>query len=279
MPNPRDIPAVIDAINKRGVTVFPIVPAMVNGINNSPKVATLKVGTLKLCVSGSAPLPEDTLRSFEQRSGGRIVEGYGLTEASPVTHCNPTQGVRKVNSIGLPIPMTDCRIVSLEDGHDLPPGSEGELVIKGPQVMRGYWNRPEETEQTLREGWLHTGDLAAEDAEGYFRIVGRKKELIIAGGYNIYPDEVDEVLVSHPSILEAATIGVPDERRGETVKSFVVFHPGQSATEEEIISYCRERLAPYKIPRSIEVREELPKSSVLKILRRKLVEEELAARA
>jgi long-chain acyl-CoA synthetase len=279
LPNPRDIPGIIGAINERRVTVFPIVPAMVNGINQSPKVGTLKVGTLKMCVSGSAPLPESVLRAFEARTGGRVVEGYGLTEASPVTHTNPSKGVRKVCSIGLPIPDTDCRIVSLDDGRDLPAGAEGELLIRGPQVMRGYWNRPEETAQTLRDGWLHTGDLASVDTDGYFRIVGRKKELIIAGGYNVYPDEVDEVLVSHPCILESATIGVPDERRGETVKSFVVFHPGKSATEEEIVAWCRERLAAYKIPRVIEVRAELPKSSVLKILRRKLLEEELASRS
>jgi long-chain acyl-CoA synthetase len=279
LPNPRDVPAIIGAINKRRVTVFPIVPAMVNGINQSPKVGSLKVGSLKICVSGSAPLPESVLRSFEERTGGRVVEGYGLTEASPVTHTNPSKGVRKVCSIGLPIPDTDCRIVSLDDGRDVPPGAEGELLIRGPQVMQGYWNRPDETAATLQEGWLHTGDLASVDAEGYFRIVGRKKELIIAGGFKIYPDEVDQVLVSHPSILEAATIGVPDARRGETVKSFVVFQPGKSATEAELVAWCRERLAAYKIPRVIEVRMELPKSSVLKILRRKLLEEELAARS
>jgi long-chain acyl-CoA synthetase len=279
LPNPREIPLMIDAINKHGVTIFPIVPAMVNGINQSPKVAGLKVGTLKICVSGSAPLPEDTLRSFEARTGGRIVEGYGLTEASPVTHVNPNNGVRKINTIGVPIPGTDCRIVSLEDGRTLGAGEEGELVIRGPQVMKGYWNQPEETAGTLRDGWLHTGDLASMDDDGYFRIVGRKKELIIAGGYNIYPDEIDEVLVSHPDILEAATIGVPDEKRGETVKSFVVLRPGASVSEEEITSYCRERLAAYKIPRLLEYRDELPKSSVLKILRRKLLEEELAAKA
>jgi len=279
LPNPRDIPAVIDAINDHRVTIFPIVPAMVNSINESPRIGRLRVGSLKMCVSGSAPLPEPTLRAFEARTRGRILEGYGLTEASPVTHVNPSRGDRKIGTIGLPIPSTDCRVISLEDGSVLPAGGEGELLVRGPQVMRGYWNRPDETADALQDGWLHTGDLASEDEDGYFRIVGRKKELIIAGGYNIYPDEIDEVLVSHPCILEAATIGVPDVRRGETVKSFVVFRPGQSATQEEIVAFCRERLAAYKVPRSIEVREELPKSSVLKVQRRKLLEEELAARA
>ena len=277
LPNPRDIPKIISSINKHGVTIYPIVPAMVNGITQHPKVKTLKVGTMKVCVSGSAPLPEETLRSFEKATGGKLIEGYGLTEASPVTHVNPTQGVRKVNTIGLPLPDTDCRIVSIEDGEtDVKPGEEGELLIRGPQVMQGYWNRPEETAQTLRDGWLHTGDLASVDEQGYFRIVGRKKEMIVAGGYNIYPDEVDQILSSHPCVLECATIGIPDERRGETVKSFVVLKPGTEATTDEIIEFCRENLAAYKVPRSLEFREELPKSSVLKILRRKLVEEELA---
>lgn len=276
VPNPREIPRLISSINKFGVTVFPIVPAMVNGINRHPQAKRLNVGTLKLLVSGSAPLPEDSLREFERLTGGRIVEGYGLTEASPVTHVNPIRGKRKVNHIGMPLPDTDCRVVSLETGEEVGTGEEGELLIRGPQVMQGYWQRPDETAETLQDGWLHTGDLACVDEDGYFRIVGRKKEMIVCGGYNVYPDEVDRVLMEHPGVAECATIGVPDERRGETVKSFVVKAPGVSLTAEEIDRHCREHLAAYKVPRMIEFRDELPKSSVLKILRRVLLEEELA---
>jgi long-chain acyl-CoA synthetase len=280
LPNPRDIGRIIDMINRWGVTVFPVVPAMVNGINRSERAKKLSVRTMKMCVSGSAPLPEDTLRRFEQITSGQIVEGYGLTEASPVTHCNPARGERKINSIGLPVSDTDCRIVSLDDATtDVPRGEAGELLIRGPQVMSGYWNRPDETAEALRDGWLHTGDVATMDEDGYFRIVGRKKEMIVCGGYNVYPDEVDEVLISHPGVCESATIGIPDERRGETVKAFVVRQPGSHVSAEELDAYCRERLAAYKIPRQFEFRDELPKSSVLKILRRTLLEEELAARA
>jgi long-chain acyl-CoA synthetase len=270
----------IDSINRRRVSVFPIVPAMVNGINAHPRARRLDVSTLKLCVSGSAPLPGDTLRQFERITGGHIVEGYGLTEASPVTHVNPCEGRRKDGHIGLPLPDTDCRIVSADDAKtEVAVGEPGELLIRGPQVMKGYWNAPADTAAALRDGWLYTGDLATVDDEGYFRIVGRKKEMILAGGYNIYPDEVDRVLMEHPDIVECATIGVPDPRRGETVKSFVVLRPGSRTTDEQVVAFCRERLAAYKVPREIEFRDDLPKSSVLKILRKDLRAEELKKRA
>jgi long-chain acyl-CoA synthetase len=192
---------------------------------------------------------------------------------------NPHRGERRVNSIGLPLPDTDCRIVDLANPDaDVPVGETGELLIRGPQVMAGYWNRPEETERALRDGWLHTGDLATRDERGWFRIVGRKKDMIIAGGYNIYPDEIDQVLSAHPDVLECVTIGVPDERRGETVKSFVVARPGRSLTVDAVRDYCREKLAAYKVPRLVEFRDALPKSSVLKILRRELQAEEAAKR-
>lgn len=278
LPNPRDIARLIHCINRHHVTIFPVVPAMVHGINHHPKAATLQVKSLKMCVSGSAPMPEDTLRRFEELTGGTIVEGYGLTEASPVTHINPNRGTRKISTIGLPIPDTDCRIVSLETGRPVERGGEGELLIRGPQVMQGYWNRPDDTASTLRDGWLHTGDLAAMDDEGYFRIVGRAKEIIICSGYKVYPDEVDHALIEHPDVLESATIGIPDEKRGESVKSFVVLRPGASVTEKELRDFCRERIAAFKVPREVVFRKELPKSSVLKILRRQLLEEELAAR-
>ena len=201
------------------------------------------------------------------------MEGYGLTEASPVTHINPPTGSPKVGSIGLPLADTEARIVDLDNGErEVAVGEVGEIAIRGPQVMKGYWNKPEETALVLRDGWLYTGDVARKDADGYFYIVDRKKDMIIAGGYNIYPREVEEVLWEYPKILEAAVIGVPDSYRGETVKAFVVLQPGTSATAEEIMAFCRERLAAYKVPRLVVFRESLPKSGVGKYLRRALRE-------
>ncbi len=277
LPNPRDIPAVIAAVERRRVTFFVGVPAMFAAINNTPGIERHDLSCVKSCFSGSAPLPVDVLERFETLTGARIVEGFGLTETSPVTHGNPV-GRRKVGSIGVPFLETDARIVDLETGtRELGPGQDGELVVRGPQVMGGYWNRPDETAIALRNGWLHTGDIARMDEEGYFTISGRKKDLIIVSGFNVYPDEVDGVLMAHPAVLEAATIGVPDERRGELVKSFIVLKPGTRATADEITAYCRDNLAAYKVPRAIEFRAELPKSSVLKILRRELRDHEMAA--
>jgi long-chain acyl-CoA synthetase len=277
MPNPRDIPQMVKSIAKHRVTLFPAVPAMFNGINNAPRVDDLDLTSVKFCFSGGAPLPIEVGARFESMTGATIAEGFGLTETSPVTHVNPLKGERKPGSIGLPVGNTDARIVDLEDGTtDQPTGSEGELLIKGPQVMKGYWNAPDATNDAMKDGWLHTGDIARADADGYFFIVGRKKDLIIASGYNVYPDEVDGVLMAHPAVLEAATIGVPDERRGETVKSYIVLVEGRTATAEELMEYCRKKLAAYKIPRQIEFRDELPKSGMLKILRRELRGQELA---
>jgi len=277
LPNPRDIPAIVQAVAKRRVTLFMGVPGMFAAINNFPGIDRIDISSVKSCFCGSAPLPVDVLQKFEQLTGSRIVEGFGLTETSPVTHCNPMRTVRKVGSIGVPFVETDCKIVDLESGtRDLPAGEDGELVIRGPQVMQGYWNKPEETALVLRDGWLYTGDIARMDADGYFFISGRKKDMILVSGFNVYPDEVDGVLMSHPSVLEAATIGVPDVKRGELVKSYLVLRPGMAATAEEITAYCRENLAAYKVPRVIEFRSELPKSPVLKILRRELKDQELA---
>ena len=200
-----------------------------------------------------------------------------MTETSPVTHCNPMEGVRKAGSIGIPFPDTDCKVVDLDAGtREMSPGEPGELLIKGPQVMAGYWKMPKETAAVLQDGWLKTGDIAQIDKDGYHWIVGRKKDMILCSGYNVYPDEVDDVLMKHPAVLEAATIGVPHERRGESVKSFVVLRPGETATAEQIIAYCRGNLAAYKVPREVEFRTGLPKSGILKILRRELREQELA---
>src|SRR5918993_3956794 len=228
--------------------------------------------------SGGSALPVNLKRSFEERVGKPLFEGYGLSEASPVTHNNPPfLGQGREGSIGIPIPSTDARIVDVETGvTEMPVGESGELIIKGPQVMKGYLNMPEETARTLKDGWVHTGDVAKMDGDGYFFIVDRKKDMIVASGYNVYPREVEEVLFEHPDVSEAVAVGVPDEYRGESVKAFVVKRSGARATEEEILAFCKERLAPYKSPKAVEFREELPKSAVGKLLRRVLVDEERA---
>lgn len=277
IPDPRDVKAIVKAITHHRVTLLPAVPAIFNAILNYPRIEHLDLRSVQRCFSGSAPLPQEVLRRFEAITGSRIVEGFGLSEASPVTHMNPLSGVRKVGSIGVPIPGTDCKIVDVDTGlTEAKPGEAGELIIRGPQIMQGYWNMPEETATALRDGWLYTGDLAVSDEDGYYRIVGRKKEMIIVSGYKVFPDEVDAVLMSHPAVFEAGTIGVPDDKRGERVKSCVVLKPGQQATEQDLLAFCRENLAAYKVPRSIEFRTELPKSAALKILRRALLEQELA---
>jgi long-chain acyl-CoA synthetase len=226
--------------------------------------------------SGGSALPVNLKRSFEERVGKPLFEGYGLSEASPVTHNNPPfLGEGREGSIGIPIPSTDARIVDVETGErEMPVGESGELVIKGPQVMKGYLNMPEETASTLKDGWLHTGDVAKMDEDGYFFIVDRKKDMIVASGYNVYPREVEEVLFEHPDVAEAVAIGVPDEYRGETVKAFVVRRSGATTTEEEILAFCKDRLAAYKAPKAVEFRDDLPKSAVGKLLRRVLIDEE-----
>ncbi|HEY3316479.1 MAG TPA: long-chain fatty acid--CoA ligase [Bacillota bacterium] len=267
------------AIHRYKVTFFPGAPTMYVALNNHPEVGKYHLDSVRACISGSAPLPVEVQQKFQAITHGRLVEGYGLSESSPVTHTNPIWGKNKIGTIGLPWPDTDCKIVDLETGQkELGFGEVGELCVRGPQVMKGYWNRPDETSKTLREGWLYTGDVATVDEEGYFAIVDRKKDMIIAGGYNIYPREVEEVLFEHPKVLEAAVAGVPDEYRGETVKAYVVVKPGEKVTAEEIIDFCRERMAKYKAPRLVEFRESLPKTMVGKVLRRALVEEEKAKR-
>jgi len=276
-PNPRDIPDLVKSIVRYRVTQFPAVPALFTAINNHPGVEKLDVSSVKGCFSGSAPLPVEVLERFERLTGARITEGFGMTETSPVTHGNPLSGLRKPGTVGVPLPDTDQRVVDLETGsRELPIGEEGELCLRGPQVMAGYWNRPEETARTLVDGWVHTGDLARIDEDGYCTIVGRKKDMIVVSGFKVYPDEVDAVLFAHPAVLEAATIGLPHDCKGETVKSFVVLRPGARATEQEVIAHCRRELAAYKVPRSIEFVPELPKSSMMKILRRELREREIA---
>ncbi len=269
-----DAGQVLRTITEEKPTLFPGAPTMYVALINHPDIEKYDLSSIKACLSGSAPLPIEVQERFEELTGGRLVEGYGLTEASPVTHANPVWGRRKTGRIGLPWPDTECRIVNPETGEEVKQGEVGELQVRGPQVMKGYWNRAEETEKVLRDGWLSTGDMAFMDEEGYFAIMDRKKDVIIAGGFNIYPRDVEEVLYEHPAIQEAAVVGVPDPYRGETVKAFIVLKEGAQATEEELDAYCRERLAAYKVPRLYEFRSELPKTTVGKILRRVLVEEE-----
>jgi long-chain acyl-CoA synthetase len=272
-----DLSAVVASIDRLRPTLFPGVPSMYVAINNAVADGGHDLSSIKACLSGAAPLPLEVAERFERFSGGRLVEGYGLSESSPVALANPIYGKRKAGTIGMPLPDTLASVVDPDDpSRALPPGQSGELALRGPQVMLGYWNRPEETAQVLRDGWLLTGDMAVMDDEGYFTIVDRKKDLIIAGGYNIYPREVEEVLYQHPKIQEACVAGVPDQYRGETVKAFVVLRPGERATSEEIREFAKGRLAAYKVPRSVEFRDELPKTLVGKVLRRALVEEERA---
>jgi long-chain acyl-CoA synthetase len=266
----------LKTISKAKPTVAILVPTILTAMVNYPEISKYDLSSINYVVSGSAPLPVEIMNRFEELTGSVILEGYGLTESSPVTHVNPVKSKRKPGSIGIALPSTDCRITDIETGtEEQQVGQTGELVIKGPQVMKGYWNMDDETAKTIKDGWLYTGDIAHMDEDGYVFIVDRKKDMIIAGGFNIYPRDIDEVLYEHPKISDAVTIGVPDEYRGETVKVFVVVKPGETLTEEEVIAHCKEKLAAYKVPRLVEFREELPKTMVGKVLRKELRAEEL----
>jgi long-chain acyl-CoA synthetase len=268
---------VLKAVHREKPHVFPGVPTMYMALNQAPNLAKYNLRSLKGAISGAASLPLEVQSKFEELTGARMVEGYGLTEASPTTHCSPLQGLRKQGSIGIPLPSTDAAIFDQETGTQrLGPGEIGELAVRGPQVMQGYWRRPEETAQVLRDGWLFTGDIACVDEDGYFRIVDRKKDMIITGGMNVYPRDVEEPLYAHPKVKEAVAVGLPDERWGEAVKVYIVLKDGQSATEQEILEYCHAKMARYKVPKFVEFRLELPKTLVGKFLRRKLLEEEQA---
>jgi long-chain acyl-CoA synthetase len=275
--NPRDMDALLKAINKYKPTLFMGVPTMYNAINSHPDIGKYDVKSIRACISGSAALPLAVKQTFEELTGGKLVEGYGLTESAVATHCNPMYGKNVEGSIGMPLPDIEARIVDLDTGtKEMPLGEIGELIINSPTVMKEYWNMPEETEIALREGWLYTGDIAKMDENGYFYIVDRKKDMIIASGFNIYPREVEDVLYEHPKIMEAAVAGIPDPKRGETVKAWVVLKPGQTATVDEIRDFCKDKLAKYKIPYRVEFRDTLPKTMVGKVLRRSLAEEEAA---
>ncbi|MGZ4160931.1 MAG: long-chain-fatty-acid--CoA ligase, partial [Neobacillus sp.] len=271
-----DLEEVLNTIKNEQPTTFPGVPTMYVAITNHPQAEEYGINCIQTCNSGSAPMPIELLRTFERKTGSKILEGYGLSEASPTTHCNPPFAERKPGSVGIGMPSTEYKIVDLATGtQEVPAGELGEVIIKGPQVMKGYWNMPDETAHTLRDGWLYTGDIAKVDEDGYLYIVDRKKDLIIASGFNIYPRDIEEVLYEHPAVQEAVVIGVPDPYRGEDVKAIIVLKAGMEATEQEIIYYCRENLSAYKVPRSAEFRDQLPKTSVGKILRRALRDEEI----
>ncbi|WP_141994380.1 long-chain-fatty-acid--CoA ligase [Bacillus sp. B4EP4a] len=270
-----DVEATLKTIQKQKPTMFPGAPTMYIGLLNHPDIAKYDLSSINACISGSASLPIEVQEQFEKITGGKLVEGYGLSETSPVTHANFIWDQPRVKgSIGLPWPDTDSAILSLETFEELPPNEIGEIAIKGPQVMQGYWNRPDETENTFKNGWLLTGDLGYMDEQGFFFVVERKKDTIIAGGFNIYPREVEEVLYEHEAIQEVVVAGIPDPYRGETVKAYVVLKKNARATEEELNEFARKNLASYKVPRSYEFRDELPKTTIGKILRRVLIEEE-----
>jgi len=279
VPNARDLKDVLVNISKYKASIFPGVPLLYNGINNHADVKAGKynLSSIKACISGSAPLMRETKEEFERLTGGKLFEAYGLSEAPTGTHCNPLNGENKTGSIGMPLPDVDVKIISLDDGEtEMAQGEIGEIIINGPQVMKGYHNMPTETANTLRQmkdgkTWLFTGDIARMDEDGYFYIVDRKKELIKPGGFQVWPREVEEAIMDHPKVLEVGVGGIPDPNRGETVKAWIVVKPGETLTVEELKAFCKEHLAPYKVPTHYEFRKELPKTTVGKILRRELV--------
>ena len=270
-----DIDLVLEMIHQHKPAIIPGVPGLYQELLKHPRTEEHSLDSIKICISGDSPMPVEALEEFEEKTGSSILEGYGLTEASPITHCNPLLGVRKPGSVGIPYPGTDCKIMDLESGErELPPGEKGELAVSGPQVMKGYWNLPNKTVNALRNGWLYTGDIAYMDEDGYFYIVDRKINMINYAGNKIFPSEIEKVIYEHPGVAEAVCIGVPEKYFGEVVKAFVVLQEEARATAEEIIDFCRSRLVKFKVPRRVELRSELPKSAAGKILRYQLIREE-----
>lgn len=270
-----DIDAVLQHINDYAPTIFPGAPTMYVAVINHPRVKEYNVSSIKVCISGSAPLPVEVANRFGELTGGRLVEAYGLSEASPATHLNPVYHAR-VGSIGVPGPNTDAKIVDLLTGQNtLAPGEIGELAVSGDQVMREYWQKPSETRVVLRDGWLYTGDIARMDEDGFFYIVDRKKDMILSGGYNVYPRDIEESLYEHSAVKEAVCAGIPDPYWGEIVKAYVVLKEDSQVTEAELVTFLKQKLAAYKVPKKIEIRESLPRTAVGKVLRRFLIEEEL----
>ena len=264
-------------INEHEPNYFAAVPAMIYGLNNHPDIGKSKIKSIKAMICGSSPLAVEGLNTFEKLSGAVITEGYGLSETSNVLTCTPFHTKRKIGSVGLPWPDVDIKIVDLEEGtKEMPNGEPGELIAKGPQIMSGYWNNPEETANVLRDGWLYTGDIATIDDDGFITIVDRKKDMILCSGFNVFCREIDEIMYTHPKVLDACAIGIPDPKRGETPKIFIILKPGQTMTEDEVKEYCRQSLAPYKVPTHVEFINELPRTSVGKPMRNALRQQEKA---
>ena len=280
VPNPRDLKSVLTAAHKHRPTIFAGVPTMYAAINNYKDIGKYDLKSINSCTSGAAPLPEEVQTTFERITGGKLVEGYGLTETCSPVNVNPMSGTRKIGTIGVPLPNTVSKIVDPETGVDLPMGQIGEIAIQSPQVMLGYWNKPEETAKVmLPGGFFLTGDLGTMDEDGFFKVVDRKKDMCIVGGFNVYPREIEEVLYQHPKVMEATAVGIPDLQRGENIKAYIVLKPGETATPDEIIEFCRKNLTRYKVPREVEFRDTLPKTLVGKILRRALRDEELSKKS
>lgn len=265
-----DVGHVAETIRDERPNIFPGVPTMYTALIHFPDIEQYGLDSIRMCITGGGPMPLEVLRTFEEKAGCKVLEGYGLSETSPITHCNPPFAERKAGTVGVLFPSTECKIVGLDESSELSPGGPGELVVRGPQVMKGYWRMSEETATALRDGWFYTGDIARMDADGYVSIVDRKKDMIIASGFKVYPREIEDVLYGHPAVREALVVGVSDDYRGETVKACIVLKAKTSVTEEEIKAYCKANLAPYKVPTAIEFRDELPKSAVGKLLRRAL---------
>ncbi|MGE5455171.1 MAG: long-chain-fatty-acid--CoA ligase [Methylocystaceae bacterium] len=272
IPNPSDPLTILEAIKKHKPTVWASVPAMIIGINNHPQTPDYDISSIKIIIGGSSPIALEAIRKFEELSGGTIIEGYGMSETSNVLTVNPLRK-RKVGTVGIPMPDVDIRLVDIETGtQDVPLGEPGEVIAKGPQVMSGYWQNQAETDNTIRDGWLYTGDIAIMDEDGFISIVDRKKDMIICSGFNVYPRDIDEVLYAHPKVLETCCIGIPDEKRGEAPKADVVLKPGVTATAEELMAFCREKLTGYKVPKYIEFIDTLPRTQVGKPDRKALKE-------
>lgn len=279
-----DVKLVLKATEKEKPSLFPGVPRLYLALNESPETAKHNLSSISACISGGAPLPVAIAERFHAVTGGaEVVEGYGLTETSPVAVANPVNGLRKPGHIGIPIPDTDCKIVALDEpDREVALGESGELCLKGPQVMLGYWNRPDESANAIRDGWFHTGDVAIMDEQGYFKIVDRLKDMVLVSGFNVYPTEIEAVLFDHPKILKACVAGVPDEKTGEAIKAFIVLREGETATAEEISAWCRDPaqgLTGYRVPKQIEFRDSLPETMIGKVLRRVLQEEEKQKRS
>jgi long-chain acyl-CoA synthetase len=274
-----DLDLLLQTITRVKPTFFPAVPTIFTAIKAHPRLSTFDLSSIKRCISGGAPLPVEVKAEFEALTGCEVVEGYGLSETSPVATCNPLGHPGKAGSIGLPVPGTTVEVVSLDDPRRLvPQGERGEIVIGGPQVMAGYWNKPDETEAVLTDGKLRTGDVGYIDEDGFIFLVDRIKDLIIAGGYNVYPRNVEEAIYQHPSVLECCVVGVPDPYRGQTVKAYVVRRPGMTLDAEELVAFLKDKLSPIELPKLVEFRETLPKTAIGKISRKDLAAEE-ASRA